>query len=60
MNSLNLRLMIIHPARKAQMALLFFKEVTISTKYANIIDVFSKESVKMLSERISINKYAIE
>ena len=52
--------MTIHPARKAQIALLLAKKVTIPAKYTNFSDVFSKKSAKMLPKRTKINKHAIE
>ena len=52
--------MTIHPAQKAQIALLLAKEVTVSTKYSDFADVFSKESAEVLLERTKINKHAIE
>lgn len=42
------------------MALLLIEEITVSTKYADIANIFSKKSAKMLPERISINKHAIK
>lgn len=55
-----LGLMIIHSARKAQMDSLFIKGVTVLIKYADFTVIFSKESVKILSESISINDYTIK
>lgn len=59
MISLNLRSMMIHSAYKAQIPLLLSKKVTISTKYADFADFFSKKSAEVLSKRITINKLAI-
>ena len=52
--------MTIHLARKAQIALLLAKKVTVSTKYTDFVDVFSKESAKVLPERTGINEHAIQ
>ena len=50
----------IYLARKAQIALLLAKEVTISAEYADFVDVFLKESVEMLPERTGINEHTIK
>ena len=42
--------MTIHPARKAQLALLLVKKVNVSAKYSDFADVFLEESANMLSE----------
>lgn len=52
--------MIIYSAQEAQTALLHLKKATISTKYVDFVDIFSKESAKMFLERTSINKHVIE
>ena len=52
--------MTIHPARKAQIALLLAKKVTVLAKYSDFADVFSKKSAEILSKCIGINKHAIE
>ena len=39
---------IIYPARKALMALLLAKEVTVLAKYLDFIDIFSKKSANVL------------
>ena len=52
--------MSIHPARKAQIALLIAKEVTMPAENSNFADVFAKESAEVLPERTGINKHAIE
>lgn len=59
-SSLNLGSMTIYPARKPWMTLLFIKKVTILTEYANFIDILSKKSKKMPSERRDINKHDIK
>ena len=52
--------MAIHPARKAQIALLVTKEVKISTKYSDFSDVFLKKKTLILLEVTELNQYAIE
>ena len=50
----------IYPARKAQLALLLAKEVTVPTKYSDFADVFLKKSANVLPERTWANEHAIE
>ena len=52
--------MTIHPACKAQIALLIIKEVTISAKYSDFTDIFAKKLAEVLFQRIKINKHVIE
>ena len=52
--------MSIYPARKAQLALLLTKEVTILVEYSDFINVFSEKSANVLPEQIRANEYAIE
>ena len=52
--------MIIHPARKAQIAFLIAKKVTIPAKYSDFAGIFLKESAGVLAKRTGINKQAIE
>ena len=52
--------MSIHPAWKAQIALLIAKEVIVSAEYSDFADVFSKESAEVLPKRIKINKHVIK
>ena len=52
--------MTMHPARKAQLALLSAKEVTVLAKYSDFADVFSKKSANVLSEQTKVNKHLIE
>ena len=52
--------MTIHPARKAQIASLLAEKITVLAKYSDFANVFSKESAEVLSERIGMNKRAIE
>ena len=52
--------MLIHPAQKAQIALLIAKEVIVPAEYSDFADVFSKKSAEMLLKHIGINKHAIK
>ena len=52
--------MTIHPARKAQIASLLAKEVTVPAKYSDFAHVFSKGSAEVLPECTGNNKNAIE
>lgn len=52
--------MLIHPDRKAQIALFLAKKISVSKKYANFSDFFSKKSAVMLPNCLDINKYAID
>ena len=52
--------MTIYLARKAQIALLLAKEVTILSEYADFLNVFLKELAKVMPEPIDINGHAIE
>ena len=52
--------MTIHPAQKAQIALLLTKEITVPVKYSDFADVFSKKAAKVLPVRIGIHKHVIE
>ena len=52
--------MAIHPARKAQMALLVANEIKISTKYSDFSDVFLGKKTLILLDKIKLNQYAIE
>ena len=52
--------MTIHPARKAQLALLLVKKVTVPTKYRDFAHVFLEKSANILPERIGANEHAIE
>ena len=58
-SSLKLKITI-YTVRKAQMALLLAKEITVRTKCLDFADVFLQESANMLSEQIRANKYAIK
>lgn len=51
--------MFIYPDCKAQIALLLAKKISVFEKYANFLDVFSKESATMLSDCLDISKYRI-
>ena len=52
--------MSIHSARKAYLALLLTKEVTVQTEYPDFANVFIEKSANILSERTGVNKQAIE
>ena len=52
--------MMIYPARKAEIALLLAKKVTVPAEYSDFADVFSKELAEVLPERTKINEHAIE
>ena len=52
--------MSIHLARKAQLALLLTKKVTVPTKYLNFADVFLKKLANVLPKRTKVNEHAIE
>ena len=52
--------MTIYPARKAQLALLLAKKVTMPTKYSDFADVFLEKSANVLLERTKANKHAIK
>ena len=52
--------MAIHPARKAQIALLVAKEVKIPTEYSDFSDVFLEKKASILPEVTKLNQYAIE
>ena len=58
-SSLRLK-MTIHLARKAQLALLLAKEVTVPTEYSDFADVFLEKSANVPSERTGANEYTIE
>ena len=52
--------MTIRLARKAQLALLLAKEVTVPTEYSNFADIFLKKSANVLAERTGANEHVIE
>ena len=52
--------MSIHPAKKAQLALLLTEEVTMLVKYSNFADVFSEKLANVLPERTEANEHAIK
>ena len=58
-SSLRLR-MNIHPARKAQLALLLIKKVTVPVEYSDFADVFLEKSANVHPERTWANEHAIE
>ena len=53
--SLSLKLISIHPAQKAQIALLIAKKVKIPTNYLDFSDVFLEEKALVLSEITDLN-----
>ena len=57
--SLRLR-MIIHLAKKVQIALLLAEKVIIPAKYLDFADVFLKELANILTKQTGVNKHAIE
>ena len=52
--------MTIYPARKAQLALLLAKKVTVPVKYLYFANVFSEKSANVLPEQTGANEHAIE
>ena len=58
--SLRLNSIVIHPAKKAQIALLFAKKVQIPIKYSDFLDIFLEEKALILPEATKMNQYAIE
>ena len=56
----SLSTMLIHPARKAQIALLVAKEVKIPTKYSDFSDVFLEEKASILLKITELNQHAIK
>ena len=50
----------IYPIRKAQLALLLAKEVTMPTNYLDFADVFLKKWANVLPERTGVNEHAIK
>ena len=51
---------LIHPARKVQIASLITKEVKIPTKYSDFADVFSEKKALVLPKQTNLNKHAIK
>ena len=58
--SLRKPIILIHPAREIQIALLLTKKVKILTKYSDFFNVFSEEKASVLLEITNLNQYAIE
>ena len=52
--------MTIHPARKAQLALLLAEKVTVPTEYLDFTDVFLEKSANILLEQIGANEHIIK
>ena len=59
LSSLELR-MSMHSAKKAQLALLLAKKVTVPIEYLDFADVFLEKSANILPERIGANEHAIK
>lgn len=57
---LSLSSMIIHLAREAQIALLLAKEVKISSKYLDFLDVFPEEKTSVLLGQTKLNQHTIK
>ena len=51
--------MTIHPARKAQLVLLWGKEVTVPIEYLDFADVFLEKSANVFPERTWVNENAM-
>ena len=58
--SFSLNLILIHPAREAQIASLIVEKVKIPTNYSDFSDVFSKEKALVLLEITNLNQHAIK
>ena len=58
-SSLELK-MIIHQARKAQLALLLAKKVTVLAKYSDFANMFLEKSTNIFSEQTQVNEHVIE
>lgn len=52
--------MLIHPARKAQIASFVVEKLTIPAQNADFADISSKKLAKVLPKQAGINKHAIE
>ena len=52
--------MSIHPAKKAELALLLIGKVTMPTKYSDFANVFLEKSANVLPEQIEAKEHAIE
>ena len=52
--------MSIHPAKKAQLALLLTKKVTVPTEYSDFADVFLEKSANILLAQTGANEHAIK
>ena len=53
-------MMTIHPVRKAKLALLLAKKVTVPTKYSDFANVFLEKSANVFPEWTGANEHAIE
>ena len=50
----------IYPTKKAQMALLLAKEITVLAKYSNFADMFFEQSANILPEQTNVDEHAIK
>ena len=50
----------IHPAKEAQLALLFTKKVNVPVGYLDFTDVFLEKSANILSEQTGVNEHTIK
>lgn len=60
MTFIDLSSMLIHPAKKTQIASLITKKVKISAKYSDFNNVFLKKKTLVLPKIIKLNQHAIE
>lgn len=57
--SLNLGSILIYPANKSQIVLLFVEKIGILTEYSDFFDVFSEEKSLILQELTKLNQHVI-
>ena len=50
----------IFPAKKAQIALLLAKKITILAKYLDFADMFLEELANVVSQQTRLNKHAVK
>lgn len=55
-----LLIMVIHTAKKGQIALLINKKVKISAEYSDFSNIFLEEKALVLSEITNLNQHAID
>ena len=58
-SSLKLRITI-HPAKKAQIALLLAQQITVRAKYSDFADIFLEELANILLKQTGVNNHVIE